>query len=201
MRLPGFFSTDAIEFARSRRLSGPVFNSGNLGGFVAWELYPRVRTFQDARFQSYPPEHFLAIARAFESQLDWDALVSGVDWAILSRARPNALSGVGRFPRGEWPLVYWDDGTEIVVRRDGRFGQVALDDEYLLLAPEADPAELETWLASPLGDRLRAEARRHRADNPRGFLAAATLCLDGDETACRALAEITATPPAILQAP
>jgi hypothetical protein len=194
VRLPGFFSINAIEYARARQLSGPVFNSGNLGGFVAWELYPTVRTFQDARFQSYPPEHFVAITRAFESQLDWDALVSGVDWAVISRARPNALSGAGRFPHGEWPLVYWDNGTEIVVRRGGRFGHLAATDEYWLLTPDADPAQLETWLASPLGDRLRAEARRNRADNPRGFLAAATLCLDRDQEACRTLADLTATP-------
>jgi hypothetical protein len=199
VRLPGFFSSNAVEYARSRQLTGPVFNSTNLGGFVAWELYPSVRTFQDARLQSYPPEHFLAITRAFESQLDWDALVAGVDWAILSRARPSALSGVGRFPRGEWPLVYWDNGTEIVVRRAGRFGRVAAADEYLLLTPEADPAQLEIWLASPLGNRLRAEARRNLADNPYSFLAAVTLCLDKGEDACRLLARITATPPETLQ--
>ena len=190
VRLPGFFSTRAIDFARAQQLSGPVFNSANLGGFVAWELFPAVRTFQDARFQSYPPEHFTAIARASASQLDWDALVAGVDWAMLSRARPNVLSGVGRFPRHEWPLVYWDEGTEIVVRRDGRFGHVAAVHEYLLLTPEADGVQLETWLASPLGHRLRGEARRNWADNPRGFLPAAVLCLDKDEDACRALAEI-----------
>jgi hypothetical protein len=136
-----------------------------------------------------------------ESQLDWDALVAGVDWALVSRARPNILSGAGRFPRGEWPLVYWDEGTEIVVRRVGRFGQLAATHEYLLLTPEADPAELETWLASPLGDRLRGEARRNRAGNPRGFLAAATLCLDGDGEACRTLAEITSAPAGTIQPP
>ncbi len=200
VRLPGFFSMRAIDFARTQQLTGPVFNSGNLGGFVAWELFPAVRTFQDARFQSAPPEHFTAIARASASQLDWDALVAGVDWAILSRARPNVLSGVGRFPRHEWPLVYWDEGTEIVVRRDGRFGPVAAAHEYLLLTPEADGAQLESWLASPLGNRLRREARRNRTDNPRGFLPAAVLCLDKDEDACRvlaAMAEARGTPAAL----
>jgi hypothetical protein len=186
VRMPGFFSAGATDFAQAQGLSGPVFNSGNLGGFVAWQLYPGVRTFQDSRFQAYPPDHFEAIGRASAAQADWDALVAGVDWAILSR-RPNALSGVGRFPREDWPLVYWDNATEIVVRRDGRFSSLAASHEYLLLTPEADPADLEMRLASELGDRLRAEARRNRVENPGGFLAASILCVDQDQEACEAL--------------
>jgi hypothetical protein len=192
VQMPGFFSTRAIDFARSQGLTGPVFNSGNLGGFVAWQLFPGVRTFQDARFQAHPADHFAAIAQASASQSDWDALVAGVDWAILSRPWPNALSGVGRFPRHEWPLVYWDNATEIVVRRESRYADVARDHEYLLLTPEADPAQLEGMLTSPLGDRLRAEARRQHDDNPRGFLAWSVLCVDGDREACESLRKLSA---------
>jgi hypothetical protein len=159
-------------------------------------LYPGVRTFQDSRFQAAPPDHFDAIARASQSQPDWDALVAGVDWAILSRPWPNPLSGIGRFPREDWPLVYWDNATEIVVRRDGRFSDLATSHEYVLLTPEADLAELEMRLASALGDRLRAEARRNRVDNPRGFLAASVLCVDRDPEACEALKQLTAPPAA-----
>jgi hypothetical protein len=191
VQMPGFFSTRAIDFARAQGLVGPVFNSGNLGGFVAWQLFPEVRTFQDARFQAHPADHFAAIAQASASQSDWDALVTGVDWAILSRPFPNPLSGVGRFPRNEWPLVYWDNATEIVVRRQSRYADVAANHEYLLLTPEADPAALEAMLTSPLGDRLRAEARRHRDDNPRGFLAWSVLCVDGDQEACDSLRKLS----------
>lgn len=192
VRMPGFFSVGATDFVGAQRLTGPVFNSGNLGGFVAWQLYPSVTTFQDARFQASPPEHFAAIVRASQSQPDWDALVAGVDWAILSRPWPNPLSGVGRFPREEWPLVYWDNATEVVIRRDGRYAPLAASQEYLLLTPEADPAELEARLTSELGDRLRAEARRNLRDNPRGFLAASVLCVDRDQEACEALRRLSA---------
>ena len=102
-----------------------MFNSHNLGGYVAWTMYPEVRVFQDARLQAYPPGHFRQIIAAYESQESWDAVVRGVDWAVLSVPRPNQLSGAGRFPPSAWRSVYEDDAVEIVVRRDGRFGGVA----------------------------------------------------------------------------
>ena len=41
-------------------------------------------------------------------------LAAGVDWAVLSRPRPDALSGVGRFPQAEWTTVFRDEAIEIV---------------------------------------------------------------------------------------
>src|SRR5687767_5064648 len=50
-----FFSPDAMAFCRQKGLEGPLFNSHNLGGYVAWMLYPQARIFQDSRLQAYPP--------------------------------------------------------------------------------------------------------------------------------------------------
>jgi hypothetical protein len=123
---PGaFFSEDAIAFARRSGLAGPVFNSQNLGGYLAWTLYPDVQIFQDSRLQTYPPEHFLSILVASRSQPDWDVLVADVDWGVLSLPRPNQLSGVGRFPAADWAAVFRDGAIEIVVRRSGRYGGLA----------------------------------------------------------------------------
>ena len=120
-----FFSAGAIAFARETGLEGAVFNSHNLGGYLAWMLYPRVQIFQDSRLQAYPPEHFLSILVASRSQADWDVLVADVDWAIVSLPRPNQLSGVGKFPPADWPVVFRDDAVEIAVRRTGKFGRLA----------------------------------------------------------------------------
>jgi hypothetical protein len=119
------FSERSLVFARSEGLNGPVFNSHNLGGWLAWTMYPDVRVFQDSRLQAYPPEHFRAILDASGSQPAWDALVSGVDWAVLSVPRPNALSGAGRFSSVTWASVYADEAVEILVRRNGRFAAIA----------------------------------------------------------------------------
>ena len=119
-----FFSAEAVAFISREGLEGNVFNSHNLGGLLAWELYPRVRVFQDSRLQAYPPEHFRSIILASGSQPDWTRLVADVDWAVISVPRPNQLSGHGRFPPTEWGSVYLDDATEIVVRRGSRYSHL-----------------------------------------------------------------------------
>jgi len=121
---PGFFSPGAVQFVRYHGLGGPVFNSHNLGGYLAWTLYPAVRTFQDSRLQAYPPEHFLSILVASQSPPDWEVLVADVDWAIVSLPRPNQLSGVGQFRASRWHAVYRDQAVEILVRTQGKFGGI-----------------------------------------------------------------------------
>jgi len=130
MRLGGahpavVFSEPALAFVRTEGLDGPVFNSHNLGGWLAWTMYPGVRVFQDSRLQAYPPEHFRAILDASRSQPAWETLVAGVDWAVLSLPRQNALSGAGRFPDSAWATVYADEAVEILVRRNGRYAALA----------------------------------------------------------------------------
>jgi hypothetical protein len=180
---PAVFSEEAVRFVRSSGLGGPMFNSNNLGGWLAWTLYPEVRVFQDSRLQAYPPEHFRRIVEA-RSQAAWDALVRDVDWAMLSRARENQLSGAGRFPPRDWATVYWDEAIQIVVRRAGRFAPLAGEHEYTLLTPDKELFDLAPILSSPEAVRLREEARRNRAANRDGFTAAAVLCLAGDQEAC-----------------
>jgi len=120
---PDIFSDDAIAFARAHQLSGPVFTSMNLGGYVTW-MMPEARVFQDSRLQAYPTAHFTAILTASASPERWQALTAGVDWAMVSLARPNELSGVGQFAPEEWASVFKDRAVEILVRRNGRFGEI-----------------------------------------------------------------------------
>ena len=120
-----FFSNGSVDYMRANGLRGPVFNSMNLGGWLAWTMYPDVRVFVDSRLQAYPPEHFLRIMESSETQGGWDALVIGADWAVVSVPRRNNLSGYGMFPSAEWATVFNDDAVEILVRRTGRYGHLA----------------------------------------------------------------------------
>jgi hypothetical protein len=191
------FTRGATWFVRDRSLSGPLFNSQNLGGWIAWELYPQVRVFQDSRMQAYPQEHFARILNASRSQSEWDSLVDGIDWAMLSRPRQNQLSGAGRFPETTWATVYWDEAVQIVVRRQSRYAALATDREYRSVTPEASLSTIATQLASASRERIVSEAQRQRSENPRGFLAPAVLCLTGDSSACTVVDQLAATDPSL----
>lgn len=147
---PQFFSPQAIGFMQQKGLEGAVFNSHNLGGYLAWYLYPGVRIFQDSRLQAYPPEHFRRIIEASESQDAWNTLVAGIDWAVISVSRPNQLAGTGRFPVTEWASVYQDDAMEIVVRRKGKFSAV--------LSSAGPVNGTIPWKAQPVQAQAGAEA-------------------------------------------
>ena len=121
---PDVFSAAAINYARAHALSGPVFTSMNLGGWVAWHL-PDARVSLDTRLQAYPSAHFTAVLNASSSPTQWKELVRGYDWAVVSVARPNELSGVGQFNAEEWASVFRDRAVEIFVRRSGAFGRLA----------------------------------------------------------------------------
>ena len=191
------FSSHAVQFVRGHGLNGPVFNSNNLGGWLAWSAYPDVRVFQDSRLQAYPPDHFRRIVRDSRSLDAWKDLVRDVDWAMLSTPRPNALSGVGLFSNAEWAVVYWDDATEILVRRQGRYSEVVRTREYVLFTSESDLSSLAPVLSSGDRDRLLGEARRSRTDNPDGFMAAAVMCVaEGDPRACEDVDRLGAAHPA-----
>lgn len=173
----------AAAFARRVGLRGPLFNSNNIGGYLIWELYPQARVFQDSRLQAYPAQHFRDIMEAYGWQARWDRLVAGVDWAVLSVPRANELSGAGRFPGREWATVYWDDASEILVRRNGAFAALIAANEYRVLRPGFDPfAPLPADVT--VAERLEAEVQRNRVDNPRSFSPAAWLCVNGDAGAC-----------------
>ena len=119
------FSPEAMRFARDHHLSGPAFTSINLGGYVAWYLYPGAQVFIDSRLQAYPPEHFAAVSRAAGDPDGWDTLTQNLDWAVLSVPRVNPFSGTGRFDERFWAAAYNDRAIAILVRRHGRYGGLA----------------------------------------------------------------------------
>ena len=99
-------SRAAPSTSRSRAgLSGPVFNSLNLGGYIAWKLYPTARVFQDTRFQAYPPEHFRStiaasrVAGRMESARRGCRLGNGLGAAPEPALRRRTVSRLGMAKR------------------------------------------------------------------------------------------------------
>lgn len=96
--------------------------------------------------------------------------------------------------------IYRDDPCEILVRRSGAFASLVEPWDYRVLRPGFDPfAPLPASVAA--ADRLVGEIQRNRSDNPRGFAAAAWLCLHGDDAdACTAARAAAADRPELRRA-
>jgi hypothetical protein len=111
-----YFSEDAVAFIRANDMKAPMFNSLNLGGYLDWKLAGQ--TFIDSRLQAVPRGFLVALTDAASDPTKWSALVKDVDWAVVSLARPNDISGVGKFNAPEWFPVFRDRAVEIFVRRN-----------------------------------------------------------------------------------
>ena len=113
---PEYFSEDAIAFIRANGITSPMFNSMNLGGFLDWKLGGQ--TFADSRLQAVPPEFLVALTDASADAEKWRALVKNVNWAVVSLAKPNDISGVGKFNAPDWFPVFQDRAVAIFARRN-----------------------------------------------------------------------------------
>ena len=105
----------AVEFIRSSRLTGPMFNEYTYGGYLSWTL-PEQKVFIDGRADVYAWTGVLA---------DYGALVTlredpskildryGIDFCLLRRSAP--LAHVLRYLDG-WSERYSDSQAVIFVR-------------------------------------------------------------------------------------
>ncbi|MBL8956564.1 MAG: hypothetical protein JNK82_37665 [Myxococcaceae bacterium] len=131
----------AVAFIREHALGGRFYNSFGDGGYLTWEL-PDRPVFQDARALAYSHDFYGRQLAAEGSPERFEALMGSlqVDWALTS-ATPGALTGAGLLTDQRWALVYWDDLSEIRVRRDGPLASL-LPLEFRVLRPDRTPEQL-----------------------------------------------------------
>jgi hypothetical protein len=104
----------AIEFVKAQRLSGNVFNSYNLGGFLIFEGIPtfvdgRAELFGDAFLRRYFSAFFLKdIEDAFRLFDEYK-----IEWAFLEPKEP--LTSILELS-GAWNKVYSDSNAAVFVR-------------------------------------------------------------------------------------
>jgi len=122
----------AARFIAERSLDGPHFNSFDDGGYLEYAL-PGLPAFLDGRIQAFPASlfHQLEDSERSPAAFDQELRQLGVEWALVLRD-PRLQTGDGLLdPMPGWALVYWDDLSELFVRRDvKRLGSLIERDEY-----------------------------------------------------------------------
>jgi hypothetical protein len=106
----------AVEFAQREKVSGPVLNSYDFGGYLIFRGIP---VFMDGRGLPFGKELTRDYFNAMDvshggERLDELASKYGVSWTLLS-AKSAAASHFDRSP--DWRQIYADDIAVIHVRR------------------------------------------------------------------------------------
>jgi hypothetical protein len=159
----------AVAFIKAHGLGGRFYNAFGDGGYIAWVM-PQLPIFQDARVLAYSPDFFRR-QLGVEHQPDrFDALMTsmGVEWAVTS-GTPGSLTGAGLLPDQRWALVYWDDISELRVRRDAPLFATLGAEELRILRPDRDAASVvATARTGSPEDVARLQAERERVSQSGG---------------------------------
>ena len=115
----------ALEFFRSERLQGPIFNSFDVGSYLTYGLYPRERVYVDNRPEAYPARFFSEdYFPLLVSEERWRSHLSTNKFNIIvinpsghSAAAENFV--VRRMLDPEWAAVFFDKEILILARRFG----------------------------------------------------------------------------------
>lgn len=126
------FPVDSVARLRASGLSGPVYSSYALGGYLIWTFYPERRAVTDGRnelYVAYNANH----ARAMVDGQTWRALLGGLHCrlAVFDHHRPpvNVVDPrSGRtvsvrperiyFPPSEWSLIAIDRVAMVFAKRE-----------------------------------------------------------------------------------
>lgn len=117
-------SLDSIKFYRDNNLSGPIFNNYDLGSALIFWLYPLERVFVDNRPEAYSVDFFSQIYKPMqEDQAKWQELSDQYSINIIYFSHTDGTPWAGSFLGARlhdenWPLVYFDDYTVIMVRNN-----------------------------------------------------------------------------------
>ncbi len=109
----------AIEWIRTHRPSGPLFNSYNWGGLVVWSLYPDYPSFVDGRTDLFDQELLTDYLTAWRAAPGWEAVLDrwGIRLALLEPEAPLVLA----LRSADWEVAYQDEQAVILLpgRNDG----------------------------------------------------------------------------------
>jgi len=126
-----FFPEKAIEFIEKNEIRGNIFNSQSFGGALLYKTYPKRKVFWDTRHISY--EKILPrLFKAMQDPKSFDIFLSlyKVEAALVESEMGAKYIASGLFPGDKWALVYWDDFSNVLVRRLNKYSNLIKKFEY-----------------------------------------------------------------------
>lgn len=128
-----YYPVQATQFIKTQHLKGNMFNEYGYGGYLLYNLYPEQKVFIDGRTDIYlccemrdtleialkkfqPDEQF----KNFIYQKIYDKYQ--ISYVILRTEKHSLLRKITKLLNEDpnWSLVFWDDNSQIFIRKDGR---------------------------------------------------------------------------------
>lgn len=178
-----YYPVQSTEFVK-RYLKGRMFNDYAYGGYVLYNVYPTLNIFIDGRadvFHYYEMRDYLQLSirknlpdeeyRVFLNSL-WDKY--DINFAIVSVQKHNVMRKISRLLNTDpnWALVFWDDDSQVFVRRDGKNDWIIKELEAKYATPYLRDPYLKGRMDEALAEYERIDkiAQSAHTSNAIGFI-------------------------------
>lgn len=114
----------SAEFFKENKLSGPIFNNYDIGGYLIFHLFPKEKVFVDNRPEAYPNAFFTDVYVPMqEDEAVWKRELQEYNFDVIYFATHDATNWgqeflVKRIKDPEWAPVFADDYAIIFLRRN-----------------------------------------------------------------------------------
>ena len=141
-----YYPVSATVFIKNN-LNGHMFNEYGYGGYLLYNLYPQKQVFVDGRTDVYLCCEMVDLMNIdiqkmrpdneYKKLLDdlWNKY--DISFVVIRTQKNTVLRKMGRILTNDpnWNLVFWDDFSEIFVRKDGKNNLVLKDLSTLSATP------------------------------------------------------------------
>lgn len=165
----------AFDFLEHAHVTGNMFNTYGIGGYLIYRGYPDRKVFMDGRNVDYGMEYLTHAYAAGVSPEEWDALTKRYDigYAVIDY---DAIRLKDRIPYStildrnpQWSLVYLDDWVAVYLKNTPQNQPII--DAYRYRVITATDLQFNSGFENMKDDALPpllAELQRVRRDNPEG---------------------------------
>lgn len=142
---------EPVKFIKQQNIKGDIFNQVYYGAYLIYSLYPQRKVFLDARFDVYYccelPEYYKDIILTkdssdmiFNTSLNKFLEKYKFSYILIDTRKNTVQAKMAKALSNEnkWNLVYWDDGWQIYVKRDGKNTNLLSKYETLAATPFSD---------------------------------------------------------------
>ncbi len=113
------FPTKAVEWLKTNKLSGPMFNDYNIGAYLNWQLYPEQQAFIDGRNNSYDIKFLENYFKIMAGVTSYQNIVETqkINLFLLNHKSNDTKIIIQKLYRDpDWTLVYFDELSVIFVK-------------------------------------------------------------------------------------
>jgi len=113
-------SAEAINFIKEKQPAGKMYNHFDFGSSLLWHVYPQYQTFIDGRVDMFVPDIYMEWLIPATGKDGWEEILEKyqVGWVVFPTGSVWSALREDLEKEGSWCLVFWDDTTSIILKRE-----------------------------------------------------------------------------------